>query len=149
MSPSGTTLGGSVLSPSGEQEQLAAVKEAFAAEPGPVTLTFPGGKTVDVPPSLLTAYHHVAAIMARGDGIALTPFARELSTTQAARMLGMSRPTLIRLIDAGELPSRMVGTHRRVAATDVLDYGRKRADERVQSYMEHMRWADEQGFVQG
>lgn len=54
----------------------------------------------------------------------------DLTTEQAAAVLGVSRPTVVRLVEAGKLPARMVGTHRRLSLRDVLAYrdasGRKR-----------------------
>jgi excisionase family DNA binding protein len=48
---------------------------------------------------------------------------------EAADMLGVSRPTLVKLVEAGELPYEQRGRHRRLLLTDVLDYQqRARAD---------------------
>ena len=45
---------------------------------------------------------------------------------QAADLLGISRPTLIKALDEKQLPYTRSGTHRRIALTDVLDYRERR-----------------------
>ncbi len=48
------------------------------------------------------------------------PEERQLTTQRAAELLGKSRPSVIRLLDAGELPYDLVGKHRRIALRDVV-----------------------------
>lgn len=60
---------------------------------------------------------------------ARTPFSivstrPELTTQEAAERLGVSRPFLVKLLDSGRIPHRVVGRHRRVAVTDVESYRR-------------------------
>lgn len=63
--------------------------------------------------------------LSRGHAVAVHTIAsgeEEVSTSQAARILGMSRPTLIDLLEKGAIPFRRVGTHRRVPVLDLLAY---------------------------
>jgi excisionase family DNA binding protein len=69
----------------------------------------------------------------------LRPLPKEMTTTQAAEFLDVSRPFVIKLTQRGELPCRMVGKHRRIPSEAVLQYreqmfqqARKAADEMAQ-----------------
>ncbi len=66
--------------------------------------------------------------MADGHGVLLLPVDAELNTQQAADLLRVPRPFLIKLLEQGKLPHRRVGAHRRLLARDVLHYA---AEERV------------------
>lgn len=69
------------------------------------------------------------AQMANGNAVTLLPVHARLTTQQAADLLNVSRPFLVKLIEAGAIPYEMVGTHRRLRAEDVFAY-RKSQEQR-------------------
>lgn len=77
---------------------------------------------LEVPPATLRLLSQILALMARQQTFVLYPESSELTTKQAAEVLGVSRPFLIRVLEAGQIPFRKVGRHRRVLMQDVLAY---------------------------
>lgn len=77
---------------------------------------------IEVPPETLRLLSRVLALMANEQAVMLYPAQTELTTKQAADMLGVSRPYLIARLEAGELEYRKVGRHRRIRMEDVLAF---------------------------
>lgn len=81
--------------------------------------------TVSVPPKVLQVLGRALGLMAQRQPILLIPQRQELSTVEAANYLNVSRPFVIKEIEAKRLPHRKVGTHRRVLYEDLVEYARK------------------------
>lgn len=80
------------------------------------------GDAIELPAGAVTLLMDILEAMAAGRGVTLVPENAELTTVQAADILNVSRPFLIKLLDEAVIPHRMVGKHRRIRMDDVIAY---------------------------
>jgi excisionase family DNA binding protein len=98
--------------PEGQLQARAAVARLQA---GDVILELPG--------EVLSLIQRLLTEVAEGHAVRVVATKPQLSTFEAAELLGVSRPFLIsHLLDTGRIPHTRVGTHRRIALQDVLAY---------------------------
>lgn len=118
------------------REAVDAVRElsAFARvhTPQHVELVASGDETarVTVPVEAFELMVDVLTHLANGHGVTIMPVKAELTTQQAAEILNVSRPYVVKLLEEGAIPHRKVGTHRRIQLEDLLAYKRKDDEER-------------------
>jgi excisionase family DNA binding protein len=105
---------------------------------GPVSIQgeLAGDDALVVPREAAVLLAQVLGYLASGEGVTVMPDLAELTTQQAAEFLNVSRPYLIKLLETGKIPFRLVGTHRRVRFRDLREY--KNRDD-----LERRRAADE------
>lgn len=77
---------------------------------------------IELPAGAVSLLMYILDAMAAGQGVTIIPERAELTTVQAANLLNVSRPFLIKLLESGELPFRKVGKHRRILIEDVVNY---------------------------
>ena len=75
-----------------------------------------------LPPELAEVLVTAIRTFARGDAVTVSPRATMLPTQEAAAVLGVSRPTLVKLLESGRIPFTQPGRHRRIALGDVLAF---------------------------
>jgi excisionase family DNA binding protein len=83
--------------------------------------TAPGEELI-VPVSAARLLARILSAMAQGHSVSVTPLTPEITTQQAADLLNVSRPYLVKLVDDGTIPSRKVGAQRRLMLDDVVAY---------------------------
>ncbi len=134
------------VNPPSEQEAAMARESSrklspFARKSLRVTIPKPGkgGREeidVELPAQAVAALVRILTEMAAGNAVTLIPVHAELTTQEAAGLLNVSRPYLIKLIEEKKLPCRKVSTHRRIAVRDLLDYKRRSDQARAKALQE-------------
>ena len=112
-----------------------------------VTLGVDGDDTLVVPREAAELLARVLAHMAAGEGVTVLPAHAELTTQQAADILNVSRPYLIKLLDCGAIDYRLVGKHRRIRLDSLMDYVREDDRKRRQAADELSSLTQEIGLV--
>ncbi len=123
-----------------DRNQAREVLHALRSHP---RITTDDGAVLDLPQPIVEALAEFLEAAADGERAVAIRSPEDLTTEQAAAVLGVSRPTVIRLVDAGELPARMVGTHRRLALGDVLAYREASTGKRRKALDEMTREAED------
>ncbi|MGE6118947.1 excisionase family DNA-binding protein [Aeromonas media] len=93
-------------------------------------------RTVKVPASALNLLVEVLTQLGQGNIVKITPIHAELTTQQAADILNMSRPTMIKILDEGLLPFTRVGNRRKVPYAEVAKYREALYAQRLNSLAE-------------
>jgi len=88
----------------------------------PIKVHMDDGSELTLPKSVTSLLVSVLTEMANGNAVTLIPVHAELTTQEAANLLNISRPHLVRLLESGKIPYHMTGTHRRVLFTDLQAY---------------------------
>ncbi|MCL1618038.1 helix-turn-helix domain-containing protein [Ralstonia pseudosolanacearum] len=92
-------------------------------------------RSVQMPAAALQLLQDVLDQIEKGCAVSVVPVHAELTTQEAAQMLGVSRPFFVQMLEKGDIPFHKIGTHRRVRYRDVVDY-KKRLDTQRREALE-------------
>jgi len=138
-----------ITTPKDQQPNVAALRSLVTHkehnDPSGYKLVSPDGEQLDIPPAVFSLLERVIEVLARGDALTLVPVGKELTTQQCANILNVSRQYVVQLLDAGNIPYRRTGTHRRVRMEDLLAYKRQRDRTRDESLDDLTRLTQEFG----
>ena len=121
-----------VLIPESQEDQIRQLHLLMQQQPT-ASLVGPGGQTRELPEAIYKLLLKILRHMEAGQGVSIVPIMQELTTQQAANVLGVSRPFLVQLLNQSEIQFHKVGTHRRIYLKDLLEYKRKRDRQRHES----------------
>jgi len=110
------------------------------------SLRSPDGHQLEIPNSIYRVLVAAVAAMAQGNAVAIVPVHHELTTQQAAELLWVSRPHLVKLVDGGEIPHHKTGSHRRIYFEDLMRYRDVRDAQRTEALRELTRKSAEFGL---
>lgn len=104
------------------------------------------GQRLELPPVVLDALRHVTEALTGGLGVVVAPLNSMLSTQEAADYLGVSRPTLVRILERGDLPMQKPGRHRFVRLSDLVAFQERQRIQTRQALDEMQRESEASGL---
>lgn len=99
-----------------------------------------------LPAALSDAIQQIVRSMASGQGVYIIPQESEMTTTEAANFLGVSRPHLVKLLQEGEIPFVKTGNRHRIRVSDVLRYKQRKEARRKEALADLIQFTQEEGF---
>ena len=118
---------------------LKELDEFLASNNGKAALKAPDGSERFIPTEIFEILEHVANTLASGKGVTVAPYGMQLTTQEAADYLGISRPTLVKLLDEHVIPHEKRGRHRRVTLKDLVEYQERFRVERREALRDMAR----------
>ncbi|AFZ34658.1 DNA binding domain protein, excisionase family [Stanieria cyanosphaera PCC 7437] len=129
-----------------ETSAIKKLEKFLTAEKSLPKLISSTGEEIVLPESVYNALYQVVEAMASGNSITISPLDQEMTTQEAADLLNVSRPYLIKLLEQGEIPHTKVGKHRRINCRDIFAYKQLRDRQRSKSLSEFTAFLQEEGF---
>lgn len=138
-----------VIFPPANLDQLLDLARFVEGHTEPGFLLGPDGEQVPLPAEVYRVLRKVVEVMRQGKATLVAPQGLLLTTQEAAEFLGVSRPTLVKLLESGAIPFEKPNRHRRVRLQDLIDFQQRRRTERRASLNQLTEEAGELGLYDG
>ncbi|MCX5376951.1 helix-turn-helix domain-containing protein [Streptomyces sp. NBC_00091] len=129
-----------------EIAELRAFLDAAPEAAEPAVLWGPDGTAKALPAEVYEALLVVVRALSEGKAVTVAPVHTTLTTQEAADLLGVSRPTLVKILDRGELSYSRPGRHRRVLLADLIEFREQRRAKRRSGLDELVDLTEEAGL---
>ncbi len=104
------------------------------------------GEEIPLPESLSALLGQIVSQLTHGNAVRVASIHEELTTQEAADILNVSRPYLIKLLEEGTIPFVKTGTHRRIRFNELMEYKRYRDVERTRAINEIAQFSQDAGL---
>lgn len=138
----------SVMAQNQEADSIRQLEHILSLQGSQAKLVGANGEAITIPESVYQVLRQVVHAMASGQAISIAPQEREMTTQQAADILNVSRPYLIKLLEQEEIPYIKVGSHRRVRYQDLMTYKQQRDTKRSHLLDELIQESQDMGFYE-
>jgi excisionase family DNA binding protein len=138
----------SVLVQEHEKELIDQLEQILSRESAQPKLIGSNGEEILIPESVYSILRQVVHAMASGQAISLAPHNSEVTTQEAADILNVSRPFLVKLLDQGEIPHIKVGNHRRLRLEHLTSYKEQRDNKRHKLLDQLIEMTEEAGLYE-
>lgn len=138
----------SVMAQKQEADSIRQLEHILSLQGSQAKLVGANGEAITIPESVYQVLRQVVHAMALGQAISIAPQEQEMTTQQAANILNVSRPYLIKLLEQEEIPYIKVGSHRRVRYQDLITYKQQRDTKRSNLLDELIQESQDMGFYE-
>lgn len=138
-----------VVFPPEDLHQLLDLARFIENHTEPALLLGPDGEQVPLPEEVYRVLRQVIDVMRQGKATLVAPQGMLLTTQEAADFLGVSRPTLVKLLENGSIPFEKPNRHRRVRLQDLLDFQAHRRERQRAALNELTEEASALGLYEG
>ncbi|HEU0002368.1 MAG TPA: helix-turn-helix domain-containing protein [Ktedonobacteraceae bacterium] len=137
---------GPITASENEQPTLRKIDRALENSNRGALLISSDGEQIQLPPSLFLILKRIVPHLTHGRAVTIVPINKEVTTQEAANILNVSRPYLVKLLEQGDIPFIKVGVHRRISLDDLMEYKERRDTERDKALAELTQLSQDLGL---